>query len=97
MTKGIKGFQMGHKSFLKRHSRKTKEILRDIAKDNPNVFRKGNIPWNKNLHIYLGGKKIKKGEHLSQSTQFKKGQIPHNKGKNKLEYEPLKKSSESLE
>lgn len=37
-----------------------------------------------------------KGKHLSPNTEFKKGQIPHNYGKTKYNYEPLLKASEKL-
>lgn len=59
-----------------------KESKKSMAEKN-----KGKIPWNKNLtkeadeRIKPNSRSIKKGEHLSPQTEFKKGNIPWIKGK----------------
>lgn len=50
-------------------------------------FEKGHKPWNKNLKIQTntGSTHFKKGQHVSPSTEYKKGNIPWLKGKHHTE------------
>ncbi len=72
---------------------------------NPEIVKKIQL---KRRESYLNGKtkftkleykkrmsELRKGKHFSPSTEFKKGNIPHNRGKTKYNYEPQRKTSES--
>ena len=63
----------------------TKEIDERIKRygEKGSKSKKGCSVWNKGL----------KGTHFSRKTEFKKGHIPHCKGKNKNNYKPLEMAS----
>lgn len=53
------------------------------AKNNKQTFKKGHIPWNKGIKIEFNGFGIKKGQHISPSTEFKSEQVT---GKNNVNW-----------
>lgn len=80
---------------MRKGSKQSEEAKRKMSE-----ARMGKSPWNKGIHIYLGGKKFEKGSipwnkdlkgiHLSPESEWKKGQIPEGsilfkKGENKKE------------
>jgi G:T-mismatch repair DNA endonuclease (very short patch repair protein) len=73
----------------------------DIKLNSSNFYLKNNVGWSEGLTKETDERlksmsKEKKGKHFSIKTEFKKGFIPHNKGKTKENYNPLKKVSERI-
>jgi len=76
-------FKKGHKYKLSEEVRK-KLSLQKMGSNNPNFGKKLSEKTRKKMSVAKkGGNEgsFKKGERKSRKTEFKKGQIPHNKGK----------------
>jgi len=58
-------------AFTKGQTAWNKGLPAPWARNNHQTFKKGHKTWNEGKHIYLGGKRIEKGQHLSPKTEFK--------------------------
>jgi hypothetical protein len=82
ISKSLKGRFLGNTNGFKKGHTLTKGRPAPWAKNNPQTFKKGHIPWSKNQKgIHLSPEtEFKKGVSASPKTQFLKGQTAWNKG-----------------